>query len=607
MKIKLIHHDFVKVIDVDPATTLKDVYQTHIGKKRPMLIQVGGALGELFQYKDISRTLESLEFYEDSLSFYEEVCPVDLSRFMIRFVIREQNIVNDNLKKIYGVIDGLTNGQASEMDYQLLFLMLEFKPKTLGEKLLYNNLNQLLSWYEDVFKEHLDGYCSFSICRGLMKAQCINACPAHIHIPGFVALMKDQRYEDAYRLMRHENPLSAVCGYVCARPCEDKCRRGQITGTVGVRALQRFISTKALDEWKAVDECLAPSGKTISIIGGGPCGLTAAYYLKKSGHDVVIYEKYQEAGGMLTRGIPLYRLPKDEIEREISSIESLGVVIKTNVEVGKDIDLKYIQSISDAVLIATGAPIGKQLTLDHKHVMSGLDFLQNQHSIGKNVLVIGGGDVAMDCGRTARRMASNVYVACLESYEFMPASLEEKLQAAEEGVQFLNEMAIDSIQNQKIFFKTCTDMYTDEGIFSPKFKPSDITIESIDTIICAIGQLPDLSFVEDEEMLYFAGDVQGSTIVIDAIAQGKMVAKEIHESLGGQSLFLGDDVAIPEKVLNIRTFDDDLRNPATLDVAKRQLNFEQVNLNYTLEDALYEASRCMRCDRNSTVSLQLGR
>ena len=242
MKLKLIQGDFVKTIEVSNETTLKEICKAHVGEKQPKMIQVGGALGKFYRHGDIRKTISELTFYEDSISFYDDLCPVDLSRFMVRFVIRELKIVNNELRKLNDIIDGLTSNQTTSFEYNSMMLLLNEKPKTLGEKLLYENINQLLDWYKEDFEAHLAGYCKLGICRGLMKAQCINACPAHIHIPGFVALMKDRNYELAYKLMRQENPLSAVCGDICARPCEDRCRRGEITGTVGVRALQRFIS-----------------------------------------------------------------------------------------------------------------------------------------------------------------------------------------------------------------------------------------------------------------------------------------------------------------------------------------------------------------------------
>lgn len=612
MKLKLIQGNFTKVIEVTKNTTLKEIYLEHIGKRRPTMVQVGGALGKLYRKTDVQKTMAELKFYEDSIAFYYDFCPVDFSRFMIRFLIRELNIVNDDIRKLYDVIDGLTNHKTSSFEYGAMMLLLEKKTHTLGEQLLFSNIHQLLDWYEDDFKSHLSGYCKLGVCRGLIQAQCINACPAHIHIPGFVALMKEGDYNAAYKLMRQENPLSAVCGSICARPCEDRCRRGEITGTVGVRALQRFISSKALEDWDYDDECLEDNHKRIAIVGGGPCGLTAAYYLRRTGYQVTIYEKHKEAGGMLSFGVPLYRLPSEAIRNEINTIEKLGVKIKTNTEVGKDIELSQIKKDHDAVLISTGRPIGLTLNLDHEQVYSGIDFLKSVHlkqleTIGSKVVVIGGGDVAMDCARTARRLRADVSVISLESAELMPASVEEKIQATEEGVHILNGLSIDRIEGKKLFLKKCIQVYDDEGAFKPTFASSDEVIENVDAIVCAVGQKSDLSFVDDDENLYFAGDVVSATIVIDAIAKGKSIAAEMDAALGGKGLHIGRDIKIPERVLNIRTFDDDLRMNDTLNIKDRILNFDQVNKNYTVEDAVYEASRCMRCDRNSVVSLQLGR
>ncbi len=617
MKLKIYYKKEVAEIDVLKDISLKEVFYNHFSGPRPKVIQVGGPLGKLYRGIDIRMPLNTLNFYEDSILFLDEFCPVDYARFMIRFLMRELNIVNIALKDIYNLIDGFTRGEGDDLSLDMLDLMLKKPVRSKGETLLYKNLKQLMENYSKDFHEHINGHCQYGICRGLIKAQCINACPAKIHIPGFVALMKEDRYVDAYKLMRQENPLSSICGSVCARPCEDRCRRGEITGTVGVRALQRFISAKALESWPK-ETCLDDKGHSVAIVGGGPSGLTASYFLKRSGYSVTIFEKNSEAGGMLSFGVPKYRLASEEIRREIETIESLGVEIKTNFEVGADVSFDELRKKYDAVLVATGTPIGKTIELEIDS-MSGIDFLKNVHTekldtIGNRVLVIGGGDVSMDCARTARRLGAEVILMSFEPEHLVPASMEERIQSKEEGVKLMHGYGIDSIDQRNIKLKKCLDVFSDDGQFSPVFEPSSKVLEDIDNVIWAIGQKRDLSFtcMDDHEIsrlddVFLAGDVIRPTIVIDAIAQGKTAANEIDSFLGGNGLYIGDSIDIPERVLNIRTFDDDLREIETLDVSSRIANFDQVNMNYSLEDAKYEADRCMRCDRNSTASLLLGR
>ncbi len=617
MKLKIYYKKEMFDINVKEDWSLKEIFYNYFNGPRPKVIQTGGPLGELYRGIDIRKPLNALNFYEDSILFLDEFCPVDYARFMIRFVIRELNIVNNELKSIYNIVDGFTRGEGDQTSFDMLELLLKKSVKSKGEVLLYKNIKQLLNEYSNVFYEHINGHCQLGICRGLIKAQCINACPAKIHIPGFVALMKEDRYVEAYKLMRQENPLSSICGSVCARPCEDRCRRGEITGTVGVRALQRFISAKALESWTN-ETCLEDKDHSIAIIGGGPSGLTASYFLRRSGYKVTIFEKNSEAGGMLSFGVPKYRLPSKEIRREIETIESLGVDIKTDFEVGSDISFVDLRKKYDAVLIATGMPIGKKIDLEIDS-MSGIDFLRDVHTekintIGNRVLVIGGGDVSMDCARTARRLGAEVIVMSLETEHLVPASMEERIQSKEEGVILMHGYGIDSIQGMNIKLKKCLDVFSDDGHFEPVFEPCSQVLENIDKVIWAIGQKKDLSFtcMDEQELnhlddVFLAGDVISPTIVIDAIAQGKTVANEIDRFLGGNGLYVGESIDIPERTLNIRTFDDDLREIETLDVLSRTTNFDQVNKNYSFEDAKYEADRCMRCDRNSTASLLLGR
>ena len=625
MKIKIIGPLTIQGdVEVTLDETLKSLYKRLGGQKIPHLIQVGGALGLLLKDYDINSRIGDLkkEFYEPSIAFLDEFCPVDYMRFMSRFVLRELNIVNEFTLKIYDLVNGMTEHKTTTTDYKYLKILLKDIPETLGEKLLLKNLSKMIEFYEEDILEHLNGNCKLGICRGLIDAQCINACPAHIHIPGFVALMKDGKYEEAYALMRQENPLSGVCGSICARPCEIRCRRGEITGTVGVRALQRFITSEALEHWKYKETCLESNDKNIGIIGGGPSGLTAAYYLKRTGYDVTIYEKHTEAGGMLSYGVPKYRLPQHDIQEEVKTIESLGITIKTNTEVGKDISFETIKGNHDAVLLATGTQVGRKMAVEHDHVLSGIDFLKGIHlnqlkDYGSNILVIGGGDVAMDCARTAIRLDSQVTVMSLESFEEMPASQEEKIQAVEEGVKFKCGFGISEVKHHNIHLHKCTEVLDDAKKFKPQFETSEEMLSDIDMIVFAIGQSKDLDYVTEDyrtingmslgDQVFACGDMIRPTIVIDAIAQGKTVAALIDGSLGGSGLYYGDEIEIPEKVLNIRTFDYDLREIKTLEKDDRVHSFNQVNLNYSLEDAVYEADRCMRCDRNSKTSLLLGR
>lgn len=612
--------------------TLKEIYKSIGGKKRIKIIQVGGALGKILVDDQINLSLVELEndFVDNSISYFEtNLCPVDFKRFMIRFTMRELNIVNDNLRKIYAYVDSMTKGKINKLDFEHYKLLISQKGSIRGEDLLLKNLLFITNYFEEEIFEHVNNkFCRNSICRGLFKAQCINACPAHIHIPGFMELMKANQISDAYKLMRQENPLSSICGSVCARPCELHCRRGQITSTVGVRALQRFISNAAIADWNN-EETLLSNGKSICIIGGGPSGVTAGYFLRRTGYDVTIYESNNEAGGMLRFGVPSYRLPAKSIRDEIETIKSLGVKIITNTKVGRDITLDDISNSCDAVLLATGTTKGNTVNIQYDNVISGIEFLknvrlENKLEVSKKVLVIGGGDVALDCARTSIRLGADAIIVSLESFDEMPASFEEKKQGLDEDVVFISGYGLKHISDRDITLKKCTQVLDDFSRFDPLFNEEIKEIKDVDLIIFAIGQKPELDYIEKSFVnkrgfiklsdnynvlnnIYACGDMIRPTIVIDAIAQGKKAAIQIDFNLGGTGLYVGEEIIIPNPVLNIRTFDFDLREEKEINMQLRKKSFEEITKVYEYEDAIYEADRCMRCDRNSQESLLLGK
>jgi len=606
--------------------------------KRLRMIQVGGPLGPILSGLDIRNKLS--DYYNDVLNseiyfFNEKLCSVDYFRFLTRYMIREIKLDTDRMRTLNNHVENIAQGKATTYDLNQIEQVIAEKPLTRADQLFNQVANQLINKFKTEFIDHIEEKkCLTGMCRTLVEAQCINACPSDIHIPGYVELMKRHQFEEAYMLMRQENPLSFICGKVCARPCEESCRRKEIESTVGVRALQRFASRYALENTSIKEDTLAPKNKSVGIVGAGPCGLSSAYYLARSGYDVTIYESQKHVGGMLAFGVPEYRLPYEDILKEVKLIEDLGVNILTNTKVGKDVEMSDLKNQHHAVLLASGCHVGNRLKeCDDPNIETAVDFLrevrlEDRKTIGNRVLVVGGGDVAMDAARTALRLGAEVIeLVSLEKRHEMPASKEEIEQALEENIHLRNGWGIQSIEKTsalKVVLNPCTQVWDEAYAFRPEFDPRKTLTINYDSILLAIGQKPDLSYLSEEninifgfvnanaktfktdmEGIFAAGDVMRPSIAIEAIANGKKVARRIDHYLGGTGLYKGKVINIPETPLNIRTWDDPLQLEKQMDVEERKYTFEEVSKAYSMEDAKCEASRCMRCDRNSRQHLKL--
>ncbi len=629
--------------DISPEKTIKEIlaeYAQGIKDGRKLkLVQVGGPLGRCLKGKEINN---SLSLYEEGMTgnmilFLDELmCPVDYLRFLTRFLIRELQVDNPFTRNLNSHIERIANGQGNRLTLEEIRLELEERE---AENLAEERLMEISYYFMENFPQEIEEHivqrrCRNGICRGLILAQCINACPGEVYVPGYVELMKRGRYGDAYTLMRRNNPLSFICGKVCARPCEDRCRRGEIEETVGVRALKRYAAEMAL-QWKGyIEKKLEPKGKSVAIVGAGPAGLTAAYYLAKSGYEVKIYEAENRVGGMLAMGIPEYRLPQENIDREVDLIKNLGVEITTGIRIGQDIHLSQLRKEYDAVLLSTGCHVGNTGPgMETSGVETAVKLLKEvkldgRKEIGKRVIVVGGGDVAMDAARTAIRLgASDVKVISLETYNEMPASLEEREGALQEGIEFLNgygtaEVKVENGRVTGLKIKRCLSVVDDEYKFSPLYDERDTLELEADNLIYAIGQSPDLSyidcidtskmrFIEEDffktplKKVYAVGDMCGPGTAIEAIADAKRAAKTIDKYLGGRGIYDGDDIEIPETTLDCTTWDQELTEETLAPAESRCTSFCEIGKTYTQEEALTEAGRCMRCDRNSQRRLWL--
>lgn len=470
---------------------------------------------------------------------------------------------------------------------------------------------------------------------GDCKAPCQLACPAETDCQGYVGLIANEEYEEAVALIKEKLPLPASIGRVCPHPCEDACRRNFVDKPVAIAALKRFVGDIVLQKGSDLKaDIKPPTGKKVAVIGGGPSGLTCAYFLAREGHKPVIYEAMPKAGGMLRYGIPQYRLPKDVLDMEIELIKETGVVINTGVRIGKDLSLDYLKENFDAVYVSIGAwkstGIGCEGE-DLEGVLGGIDFLvgvaQNKPvRIGERVAVIGGGNTAMDAARTAVRLgAKKVMVVYRRTEQEMPAEELEVREAREEGVEFNFLLAPIEItgQNGAVSKMRCQKMKMGEPDASGRRRPIPVEGEEVvlevDTVIAAIGQRVDASGLESigltkkgtlqydqatfqtpVEGVFAGGDsAAGPGIAIEAIAQGKKAAEVISGYLEGNIVPISEKFYVKQENLTKEDFKDKEVKPRiearVMEPEARKRNFLEVAERYTEEEAKTEAKRCMEC------------
>lgn len=483
-------------------------------------------------------------------------------------------------------------------------------------------------------------------CYDTGTAPCKASCPAHLPVQGYIKMASQGKYLDALKLIKTENPFPAVCGAICNRRCEDACTRGRVDQAVAIDEIKKFIAEQELyAKTRYIPPMLNYSGKPfqekIAVIGAGPAGMSAAFYLKKMGYPVTVFEKEKRPGGMLMNGIPSFRLEKDVIEAEIDVLREMGVEFRCGVEVGRDITVQKLrQDGYKAFYVAIGAQDGRKAGIpgeDAKGVLTGLEFLrcvnqdmENTRIAGRTV-VIGGGNVAVDVARTALRAgASSVSMYCLETRETMPAAGDEIEEAAQEGIGICNSWGPKEILTENgrvtgVVFKKCVSVFDESGRFHPVYDEEQLLTVECEAVLVAIGQsvrwgellagtkaefnrngtvkADPVTYQTAEPDIFVGGDVYtGPKFAIDAIAAGKEGCVSIHRFVHpGQSLTIGR---------NLRQFSeldkDNLQlDPETFDNAKRQVpgrkspdgnnNFRDLRSTFTEEQVRAEAGRCLGC------------
>jgi NADH-quinone oxidoreductase subunit F len=494
-----------------------------------------------------------------------------------------------------------------------------------------------LRYFRNEYENHIkESRCYAGACANLFLAPCENACPIHMNIPGYLTLLKEDRIVDAFDLILQDNPLPASTGRVCHHPCQARCRRAEVEATVSTREVHRFVADYMYENGNELRKVrprkLKKTGKNIAIVGAGPAGLTAAYYLAKMGHKVTVYDSYPEAGGMMAWGIPDFRLPQKVLSREVNLIKKLGVEFEFNTTIGKDKSLKSLKKQNDAVFLAIGAHKETPLKVqgeDLKGVLSGIEFLRDvnwgkQVDIGEKTVIIGGGNVAIDAARVAKRLGSDVTILYRREKKDMPADEEEISQAEEEGIPIMTLVAPAKILAGQGRVRGITATKCKPGEFDlsgrrrPETTKETITIEC-NTVISAIGQQPESDFIQKSGIIlnrngtvqvdpftmktsmpgvYAGGDlVTGPATVSGSMGHGKWFAHVIDTRLMSKER--------AHKLLKSFNYSNEVsiepqggdRNPMPMTPPeKRRRNFNEVTGSYPLPVAKIESTRCLRCD-----------
>ncbi len=474
-------------------------------------------------------------------------------------------------------------------------------------------------------------------------APCKTACPAHIAVQGYLKLASQGKYKDALALIKKQNPFPAVCGRICNRRCEDACTRGTIDQAVAIDAVKKFIAEQDLKaETRYIPPTVIPASihrdlfdEKIAIIGGGPAGLSAAFYLAERGYRPTVFEKNELPGGMLQYGIPSYKLEKDVIQAEIDIIREMGVTIKTGVEVGKDITLDALRKEGyQAFYIAIGCGMGRRPGVpgdDAEGTMTAIEYLHEANtgavSYDGNVVVVGGGNVAIDAARvSARSGAASVTQLCLESAQEMPASAEEVTEAAEDGVLIKNgwgpkEVLTENGKVTGIVFKKCVSVFHAEGRFAPVYDETETLTVACERVIFAVGQASvwgdlvknekvefkgpaivadALTYQTSQPDIFVGGDVYtGLKFAIDAIAAGHHAAESLHRYVQNGHMTIGRNRwefhELDKNNISVPSYDHASRQEAGVNTNVPEKSFKDAHLTLTEEQVRKETARCLGC------------
>ena len=639
------------------------------GEKRFKAVQTGGPLGGCLPAKYLNTPIDfeslvaagSLMGSGGLIVLDEDTCMVDVARFFMEFTQDESCGKCPpcwlGTKRLLETLTRITKGEGTEDDLQMLEYLTQWIATASLCALGQGSVNPVVTTmrhFRHEYEAHVrDKICEAGVCKSLVRAKCINACPADVESPAYLALVSAGRYAEGLAIHRQRNPFALICGRVCPAFCEEKCRRGEIDQPVAIRAVKRFMADQEYKHpWTPApvgtpEEREAAANKNVAIVGAGPAGLTAGLRLAQRGYEVTVFEKLPVPGGMMTVGIPEYRLPREPLFAEIENISRAGVRIECNKALGRDFTLDTLLQKDgfNAVILAIGAHQSRKLGIPGEEVpgvVHGTDFLREiglstvkdtgvarptKSVAGKRIAVVGGGDVAIDAARSAWRLgAKEVHVIYRRQRQDMPAHKEEIDAAIHEGIHFhflanpvkvLGDKHVTGlvVQRQRL------------GEFDNSGRRRPITVEGdeftmdIDVLIPAIGQTTDTSWLNGGNIeitkantfkvedalnttlpgVFAAGDaVSGPWTVIGAVAQGNQVAVAVDQWLRTGKLTKPRYETPRHDISQLSNLDDyaNAQRPTMpeLTVTQRASNFQEVELGLDEHSVQEEAKRCLRCD-----------
>ena len=589
------------------------------------------------------------KFHSRMTSYPPGMCPLALYRSLLQISMNQSCgkcvPCRDGLAEVDYYLRCILNGDATmdildemEKKCQMIADTADCAVGIVGAYLILDSLTAFADEYESHIKK---GCCAENIAQTI---PCVTLCPAHVDVPGYIAMINNEDYAGAVKVIRNKNPFPTACAMVCEHPCERKCRRTLVDAPLNIRGLKKYAVDQAPANTVDTPKANIKTGKKIAIVGGGPSGLTAAYFLALMGHEAVVFEEHEKLGGMLRYGIPEYRLPKNRLDEDIEAILNAGdIKVNYNTKVGRDVTLTELREKYDALYVGIGAQIGNRMPMegaDAGNVIPAADFLQDVANgnpmdlTGKRVALIGGGNVAMDAARTAVRLNAKSVHVFTRKRDDMTALDSEVIGAMQEDIRFRTLLNFLNIEVDKetgnvsaVWLQPeIVGKYDDYGMVTTEHSSAYPYRFKCDVLILGVGQRSDVAAFEKEGLpversriladetcmvegmdgIFSGGDcVTGPSTAINAIAAGQVAAFNIDEYLGYHHK-VDIDFKIPPAYPNPceATARAEIEEK---DPFERKSNFENVELSMTFEEAMRESGRCLRCDHYGCGAMEGGR